>query len=188
MRARAVLPLPGQRGATGDDPQQAQQKEDRYYEAAGLTVLSQSDLVLAVWGGGELRRRGGSIDMLNAAARQRLPIIHIDAGGKNEPRILGGSRTDLGLAADSVGDLTPVKLEKGLPQLIDDLVRPPISQPDELKHLGLFERFMLAMHLRPLNTETDALKNYLVEDVRTLNIRVAFPLLTAMVRRPSPRL
>ena len=179
--ARAVLPLPGQRGATGDDPQQAQQKEDRYYEAAGLAVLSQSDLVLAVWGGGELRRRGGSIDMLNAAARLRLPIIHIDAGGKNEPRILGGTRTDLGLAADSVGDLTPVKLEKGLPQLIDDLVRPPISQPDEYKHLGLFERFMLAIHLRPLNTETDALKNYLVEDVRTRNIRVGFPLLTAMV-------
>ena len=179
-RARAVLPLPRQRGAPGDDPQLAQQKEDRSYEAAGLTVLSQSDLILAVWDGGKSHGRGGSTDMLNAAARLRLPIIHIDAGGKDEPRILGGTSDGIGLTADSIEDLTPVKLGKGLPKLIDDLVRPPICKPDEYKHLGLFERFMLALHLRPLNTETDALKNFLVEHVRTRNFRVEFPLLTAM--------
>ena len=180
-RARAVLPLPGQRGAADDDPQQAQQKEGRSYEAAGLAVLSQSDLVLAVWDGGESHGRGGSTDMLNAAARLRLPIIHIDANGKDEPRILGGSSDGVWLTADTVEDLTPIKLGKGLPKLIDDLVRPPISKPDQHKHLGLFEWCMLMLHLRPLNTETDALRNFLVEGVRARNFRVEFPLLTAMV-------
>lgn len=177
-RARAVLPLPGERRSEGDTADQAKLKEGRAYEAAGLTVLSQADLVLALWDGGESRGRGGTTELLDAAVRQRIPIIHIDAKGESPARILGGGSDEFGVAADAVEDLVPIDLEKGLPKLIDDLVRPPSAAPEapeKSDHRGWIERCAAA-----LASEQVALVGYFEDRFRKLNLRSEFPIILAM--------
>ena len=80
-RARSSLALPGERKAPGDADDIGRLKENRSYEAVGLTVLSQADILLAIWDGGPSRGRGGTTDMLNAAARAGTPVIHVDIHG-----------------------------------------------------------------------------------------------------------
>jgi hypothetical protein len=66
--AGAVLVLPGDR-----------QDDGKAYEAAGLTLLDQSDIIIAVWDGGVSRGRGGTTALVDAAARFSVPVIHVDA-------------------------------------------------------------------------------------------------------------
>ena len=141
---------------------------------SGLTVLSQADILLAVWDGDRSRGRGGTAEMVAEAARQRIPIIHVDANGKSRPRILGGD-DELYVAADAVEDLTPVELENGLAKLVEDLVRPPAAVPSKREQLGLIERYAPA-----LASEADALTGFLGERFRRRNLRPEFPIMLAM--------
>jgi hypothetical protein len=172
-KARSVLPLPGRRRTAVDTKEQGDLKENRAYEAAGLTVLSQADFLLAVWDGERSRGRGGTAEMVAEAVRQRLPIIHIDANGEAEPRILGAD--ELIVAVDAAEDLTPIKLENGLAKLIDDLVRPPAAVPSKREQAGLIERYAPAWE-----SETDALKDFFNDRFRQRNLRPEFPIMLAM--------
>ena len=173
-QARSVLQLPGQRRTETDTKQQGNLKENRAYEAAGLTVLNQADILLAIWDGEGSRGRGGTAEMVAEAARQRIPIIHVDANGEAEPRILGGGG-ELYVAADAVEDLTPVELEMGLAKLVEDLVRPPAAVPSKRERLGLIERYAPS-----LASEADALKRFLGDRFRRRNLRPEFPIMLAM--------
>ena len=175
-QARSVLQLPGQRRTETDSKQQGNLKENRAYEAAGLTVLNQADILLAIWDGEGSRGRGGTAEMVAEAARQRIPIIHVDANGEAEPRILGRGG-ELYVAADAVEDLTPVELEMGLAKLVEDLVRPPAAVPNKGERLGLIERYAPS-----LASETDALKRFLGDRFRRRNLRPEFPIMLAMSR------
>jgi hypothetical protein len=181
-QARSVLQLPGQRRTEADTKKQGNLKENRAYEAAGLTVLNQADILLAIWDGEGSRGRGGTAEMVAEAARQRIPIIHVDANGEAEPRILGRGG-ELYVAADAVEDLTPVELEMGLAKLVEDLVRPPAAVPNEGERLGLIERYAPS-----LASETDALKRFLGDRFRRRNLRPEFPIMLAMawVRKCRP--
>jgi hypothetical protein len=55
-------------------------KEDlaRAYESAGLALLAQADILLAVWDGETARGRGGTGDIVDQAARRGTPIVVID--------------------------------------------------------------------------------------------------------------
>ena len=173
-KARSVLQLPGQRRTEADTKQQGNLKENRAYEAAGLTVLNQADILLAIWDGEGSRGRGGTAEMVAEAARQRIPIIHVDANGRSEPRILGGG-SELYVAADAVEDLTPVELAMGLAKLVEDLVRPPAAVPSEREQLGLIER-----RAPSLASEVDTLKRFLGDRFRRRNFRPEFPLMLAI--------
>jgi hypothetical protein len=173
-KARSVLQLPGQRRTGADTKQQGDLKENRAYEAAGLTVLNQADILLAIWDGEGSRGRGGTAEMVAEAARQRIPIIHVDANGEAEPRILGRGG-ELYVAADAVEDLTPVELEMGLAKLVEDLVRPPVPVPHKRGRRGLIERYAPS-----LASETVALKRFLGERFRRRNLRPEFPIMLAM--------
>jgi hypothetical protein len=173
-KARSVLQLPGQRRTRADTKQQGDLKENRAYEAAGLTVLNQADILLAIWDGEGSRGRGGTAEMVAEAARQRIPIIHVDANGEAEPRILGRGG-ELYVAADAVEDLTPVELEMGLAKLVEDLVRPPAAVPNKGERRGLIERYAPS-----LASETVALERFLGERFRRRNLRPEFPIMLAM--------
>jgi hypothetical protein len=181
-KARSVLQLPGQRRTEADTKQQGNLKENRAYEAAGLTVLNQADILLAVWDGAGSRGRGGTAEMVAEAARQRIPIIHVDANGEAEPRILGGG-DELYVAADAVEDLTPIELELGLAKLVEDLVRPPAAVPSKREQLGLIARYAPS-----LASEVDALKGFLGDRFRRRNLRPEFPIMLAVagVRKCRP--
>lgn len=175
-KARSVLQLPGQRRTEADTKQQGNLKENRAYEAAGLTVLNQADILLAIWDGEGSRGRGGTAEMVAEAARQQIPIIHVDANGEAEPRILGGGAGgELYVAADAVEDLTPVELEMGLARLVEDLVRPPAAVPSKREQLGLIERYAPS-----LASEVDALRGFLHDRFRRRNLRPEFPIMLAM--------
>jgi hypothetical protein len=181
-QARAVLELPGQRRTASDTKEQGDLKENRAYEAAGLTVLSQADILLAVWDGERSRGRGGTAEMVAEAVRQRVPIIHVDANGKAAPRILGGGDEPV-VAVDAVEDMTPTTLEAGLAKLVESLVRPPAPVPNQSKQHGSRKRSV------PASSETGALEEFLNDRFHRRNLRPEFPIMLAMAgareRRPA---
>jgi hypothetical protein len=152
-RARSVLVLPGRREAA-----------PRAYEAAGLVLLGQSDLLLAVWDGEAGAGRGGTTELLAAAARRGLPIIHVDAKGLVAPRLLwSGGEPAQGVQA--VEDLPSQGLEAALALLVLRLLRPP-DEP----------------------AERAALRRFLRERPARRNWRLEFPALLACLRlRPVRR-
>lgn len=153
-RARSVLALPGERKGPTDTDAEGKRKESRSYEAVGLTVLSQSDILLAIWDGGESRGRGGTTDILNAAARSGTPVIHIDIDGKTA-NLRWGGLDDYPVSVTLLQDLRPAPLDGAiLDRLVDRLVRPPI-----------------------LPTERAALNKYFEEQPKVFNLRFEFPLL-----------
>jgi len=160
--ARSVLELPGTR-RNADDP--SDPEAAKAYEVAGLTILGQADLLLAIWDGGISRGRGGTLDMLNTAARLGLPIIHVDAKGENPTRICWSGLSKYPHQVNIVEDLPSVSLDDDvLRGLIDDLVKPPLD-----------------------NDERRSLSRYFSEPPRSFNGWLAFPLLMWMVGARSLR-
>jgi hypothetical protein len=161
--ARSVLELPGTR-KNASDPDDPDAK--KAYEAVGLTVLGQSDILLAIWDGGASAGRGGTTEMLNVAARLGIPIIHIDAKGGEATCVRWSALNPHPYQVNMVDDLPAKQLDRTqLQSLVENLIRPP-SDPAEIK----------------------ALTCYLDECFRRLNGWLAFPLLMSLFRvRPLRR-
>ena len=168
--AKSCLELPGERSRPEDSKQEGARKESRSYEATGLTVLSQADILLAIWDGGASRGRGGTTEMLNVAARQGIPVIHIHV---NDEKSSAGSRDAVatclrwsGLAefpasANAIEDAPHRMLSKDLlERLVDRLICPPT---------GLEER--------------KALSDYLGEGSRRFHFRSEYLLLLRLSGR-----
>ncbi len=68
-RCDAVFELDGSRR---DEPEA--------YEVAGLTILRQSDVLLAVWDGEQGRDRGGTAEIIRAAVEAVIPVIWVKPG------------------------------------------------------------------------------------------------------------
>jgi hypothetical protein len=170
-QARSVLALPGERALPGDSKDQATLRENKSYEAVGLTVLNQSDILLAVWDGERAAGRGGTMDMLNFAVRSGIPIIHVDAKGEAATSIRWNGLSEFPALFGAFEDLPSAHLEAAFPRLFDELIRPPVESAgrDTKK----------AIWARP-TTERDWLKCYLGDRVPRLNLRVEFPVLMAM--------
>jgi hypothetical protein len=122
-QARSVLELPGERKA-----------ENRAYEAAGLTVLGQSDIVLVIWDGGPSAGRGGTTEMIQTAIRIGLPIVHVDANGKKPPKMIWQGLAPASVALEAIEELPSMGLAE-LGGVVDSLVRPP-SVSAELQNLA----------------------------------------------------
>jgi len=56
-------------------------ERQRAYEAAGMTMLDNCDLLIAVWDGGPGRGRGGTREVIEEAARRTIPVVVIDPAG-----------------------------------------------------------------------------------------------------------
>lgn len=128
-RARLVLPLAGKPEAAIAD------RLPRSYELAGLTMLAQSDILVAVWDGKPADGRGGTGQIVDEAARRGLPIVVVDPSN-------GATRM---LWPDDVADETFVRraedvaartVESCLAAVLRRLISPPAS-PHE--RLGLSE-------------------------------------------------
>ena len=163
--ARYALILPGERGGADDSDQQAALRESRSYEEAGLTLLNQSDIILTVWDGKPGAGRGGTRDLLDAAARAGTPIIHIDANCDVPTRILWNGFDRFPTIPNAVDDLPAGEVGAELSGVVDRLLRPPEAEGD-------LER----VHL----------KRYYEERLWTWNYGLAFPMLMGLflVRKP----
>ncbi len=125
-RARSVLELSGVRGA-----------DESAYEAAGLTVLAQADLLIAIWDGEMRGGRGGTADLLPFAARAGLPIIHIHAKGQEATRLLWRGNEEALVFGERLEDLRECPFLESLPSVLDQLTAPP-SEADEKAALDHF--------------------------------------------------
>lgn len=129
-KADAVLELPG-RGKSG--PSEGDEIEvNRAYEAAGLTVLSQADIVLAVWDRELSRGRGGTAELVAETVRAGIPIVLVDANGilPVEVRWRGLTATPAPIVA--IDDLPREPLDKSINRIVDELVRLPASSEQKV--------------------------------------------------------
>ncbi|QDZ08772.1 hypothetical protein FPZ24_15935 [Sphingomonas panacisoli] len=116
----AILELPGERDAPGG--------QGVAYERAGRVVLSQCDILVAVWDGEPIRGRGGAAQIVAEAVLQGIPVIHIDPADTQSPKLLWDGLEELDLGQQSVETVARGDLN-GLPGLIRGLLDPP-SDPD----------------------------------------------------------
>ncbi len=156
-RARGVLELPGRRSSAAGPVEDSRTEANRAYEAAGLTVLSQADILLAVWDGSLSRGPGGTAEMVAEAARSDIPIILVDAYGLRPIELRWRGFMPVAIQILAFDDLPTAKLES-VYRVVDELVRPP-SAPDELNRL----------------------RRWFVEYVRCINVRPDFPLLMSLL-------
>lgn len=128
------------------------------YETAGLTILGNVEILLAVWDGGASAGRGGTTDLVERAAQDGLPVIHVDAAGKKPPRLLWFGLAEFACAGGGACNLPSADLASALPGIIENLVRPPSDQ-----------------------AETAELSRYLRETWKPRNWRPEVPLLLALL-------
>jgi hypothetical protein len=94
------------------------------YETAGTTLIDNSDIVLAVWDGGPSAGRGGTTEMLERAATEGVPILHVDAAGQAPTRLLWSMLASVPLPCSEIAEVPSFDLGR-LPEVIDRLLRPP---------------------------------------------------------------
>jgi hypothetical protein len=144
--ATTALELDGDRAA-----------EDRAYEAAGLVMLSSSDLLIAIWDQRPASGAGGTAAITERAILEGIPVILIDPLGKTEPTLLWIGDSKFPTAHVRVEDVTRRTLRDMLSNVIEILIAPPSERA------------------------SDALKNFYGEVERSWNFWVWFPLLLAAI-------
>lgn len=99
-------------------------EEDVAYEAAGLTVLRQSDVLLAVWDGEKARGRGGTAEIVRVAVESSIPVIWVKPG-ESGARLLDWH--EVGDLEDSAAlhRRAPLADEEHLGRLVSALLAPP---------------------------------------------------------------
>lgn len=112
----SVLELPGRRD-----------EGPRAYERANDLILSNIDLLLAVWSGGRARGRAGTGDVVQAAVVKGIPVIVIDPQSPRMPSILVAAPTD-----DFEPPVASDLARRPLPADLIDFVRGIVSPPPRL--------------------------------------------------------
>lgn len=133
------------------------------YALAGRATLAHSDLLIAVWDGEAAKGRGGTGEVVAAALRRGMPVIHVPIGEERAARILWPGY-ELLIDPDEAEAVPSRALSQAaLLELLTVLLAPPAG-PRERRFL---ERFF-------------------AERERRVRPRVEYPLLLAAlgVRRP----
>lgn len=79
-RAAFTEELPGSRATRASDA--------RAYAAAGMRVVDQADVLVAVWNGREARGTGGTAEIVAAAKVKGIPTIWIDTGSRADTSLI----------------------------------------------------------------------------------------------------
>ena len=111
------------------------------YAAAGRVVLNQSDLLVAVWDGGDAAGPGGTVHTIYEALRFHLPVIWIDA---QEPQNWQLVSVKSDITRNKEGRFQPVAQDKSLeggcqpyradgiaPAAIPENIAPGLFQPPQ---------------------------------------------------------
>jgi hypothetical protein len=152
-RSRAILELEGNRGQAG-----------KSYAAAGLVVLDNSDILIAIWDGGAADGRGGTVELIAEAARRGMPVIRVDVTA-SPPRLHWRGLDDRHTTPMHIDDHPTEAVEVSLERMIDAQVRPPQNRG-----------------------ERHGLAGFFAERSRRLTARIEYPLLMLMLGVRWPRL
>ena len=124
-RARLVLPL------AGKSEQAIEDRLPRSYELAGLTMLAQSDILVAVWDGKPADGRGGTGQIVDEAARRGVPVVVVDPAS-GATRMLWPDDFSQEAFVRRADDVAPRAVEACLAAVIERLISPPASPPERL--------------------------------------------------------
>lgn len=160
-KVSTTFELPGQHALSSDNQHEGKLREQRAYEAAGLTVLSQADIVLAVWDHELARGRGGTAELVAEAARAGIPIVLVDAKGVEPVKVHWRNLMKFPAPIVAIDDLPSESLEVGIPRVVDELVRLPKT-----------------------TEQREGAKRWFNEDRHCVNIRFGFPLLRSVFFAP----
>ncbi len=94
------------------------------YERAGRVLLSQCDILIALWDGGPVRGRGGAAQIVTEAVHQDVPVIHIDPEASHPPILLWDGLEELALGQDTIDTVAHGSLDD-LPALVRRLIAAP---------------------------------------------------------------
>ena len=122
----AVFELDGKREAEG-----------RAYEAAGLLMLANADIVIAIWDQMPAEGIGGTAVIVEQAVAEEVPVILIDPARPDEPAILWRADTALPTAREGIEAVPRRPLGNTLSDVMGIVVGPP-SDPHERKPLEEF--------------------------------------------------
>jgi hypothetical protein len=112
-KTESLLELPGRRD-----------EGPRAYERANDIILSNIDLLVAVWNGGRAHGRAGTGDVVQEAVVKGIPIIVIDPQAPAAPEILAAAPLD-DFEPPVASDLARRPLPADLSGLIHSVVGPP---------------------------------------------------------------
>ena len=110
--------------------------DEAAYELAGRIVLSQSDILIAVWDGEASRGRGGTTQVIAEAVALHQPVVHIDASGRSPPELLWSGLHDVVPDHPSLDGVERTDARTALPRLIYALCAPPVGE--DAGHLDSF--------------------------------------------------
>ncbi len=113
-KSAAVIELAGERGA-----------ENAAYEAAGLTMLSLSDLVIAVWDGERAAGPGGTAEIVGRAVDDNVPVIHVPVDPERPIELLWAGQCDLPSTRPTLWTAPRCDFDDGIEGLVRSLVLPP---------------------------------------------------------------
>ena len=119
-RATLILPLAGDAAAPLDERLPAT------FEAAGLTMLAQSDILVAVWDGKPADGRGGTGQIVEEATRRGTPVVIVDPKD-GATRLLWADEPADATTARRALDIAPRPLTPALAALIARIVGPPLA-------------------------------------------------------------
>ena len=119
-----MLELPGRRD-----------EGPRAYERANDIILSNIDLLLAVWSGGRAHGRAGTGDVVQAAIVKGIPIVVIDPQSPSAPAVLAAAPID-DFEAPVASDLPRRPLPTDLIDFVHAIVSPP---PQLVQRQGLID-------------------------------------------------
>lgn len=113
-KTESLLELPGRRD-----------EGPRAYERANDVILSNVDLLVAVWDGGRARGRAGTGDVVQDAVIKDIPIIVIDPQSPAAPGILAAAPID-DIEPPMASDLARRPLPADLTTFLHGIVSPPL--------------------------------------------------------------
>ncbi len=113
-RASRVIELPGSRAA-----------ENAAYEAAGMTMLSLCDLVIAVWDGERAAGPGGTAEIVARAVDDNVAVIHIPTDPAGAVEIVWAGLSDAPAGRQSMWMAPRFAFDDNVAQLVAILCTPP---------------------------------------------------------------
>ncbi len=113
--------------------------EKRGYEAAGLIMLAHSDILIAVWDGGEAAGIGGTANIVQQAVSEGMPILLINPATPDEARLLWTGNMDLPPAKVRTEDLPTSDAFAALSYVVEVLVAPPADSTTRTALLTFYD-------------------------------------------------
>ncbi|MBL6853462.1 MAG: hypothetical protein ISS15_15025 [Alphaproteobacteria bacterium] len=130
-RSQTIYELDGKRSANGDSL-----ASNRAYEAAGLLMLANADIVIAVWDQQVAAGLGGTALIVEHAVAEGVPVVIIDPATPDRPCLLWRADTALPPARAGIEDVPRRPLAGNLERAVRILLEPS-PEPGEREKLQL---------------------------------------------------